>query len=132
VVLALFLPDPLSSRASASIGAQPGKLTVSDYVNLEFSAATRRLVRARAVTARDARGAIAAFDAWRAAHCERAEAQTGDVSDAVLLVRREDLALRGADAIHFAIALRLGASLLTFDKKLASSARRAGLRVAPA
>jgi predicted nucleic acid-binding protein len=45
------------------------------------------------------------------------------------LTGREDLALRGADALHVALARRTGPSLLTFDKKLASSARRAGLTV---
>lgn len=129
VVIALFLPDPLSDRASAALSAQRATLAVSDYVDLEFSAATRRLARSRSVTPRSAREAVAEFDAWRTAHCEHLAVQDYDLSAAIALVRREDLALRGGDALHVAIAGRLGARLLTFDKKLASSARRAGLTV---
>jgi predicted nucleic acid-binding protein len=45
-------------------------------------------------------------------------------------VRRDGVALRTSDAVNVAIAQRLGAVLLTFDKKLASNARRLGLAIA--
>jgi predicted nucleic acid-binding protein len=45
------------------------------------------------------------------------------------LVRRVDLGLRAPDAINIAIAQRCGAHLLTFDAKMARSARTLGVNV---
>lgn len=128
-MLALFLPDPLSARATAAIAAHQASLAVSDYTELEFSAAAMRLARAGIATRRDAREALAEFDTWRCVHCERPETAAGDVLTAAMLARREDLALRGSDALHVAIVMRIGGRLLTFDKKLASNAKRAGVNV---
>jgi predicted nucleic acid-binding protein len=47
-----------------------------------------------------------------------------------VFLRRLDLALRTPDAINIAMAQRLGATLVTFDKKMAAAARSIGTAVA--
>ena len=46
-------------------------------------------------------------------------------------LRRLDLTLRTPDAVHVALARRIGASLASFDKKMAASARALGADLAP-
>jgi predicted nucleic acid-binding protein len=74
--------------------------------------------------------AVLEFDNWTAANCEAPQTISADVVVANGFVRFEDVALRASDAVHVAIAQRLGARLLTFDKKLAGNARRLGLPLA--
>jgi len=48
------------------------------------------------------------------------------------MLRRLDLNLRAPDAIHIAITERANATLVTFDLKMADSARSLGVAVASA
>jgi len=130
VLVALFVNDPLGQRAHAAITAADAGLVVSDFTSLEFGASIRRFACGRLVTGKDARSALLEFDRWTAVSCARAETMGSDIVDASVLVRREDLALRGSDAVHVAMVQRLAARLLTFDKKMASNAKRLGLDVA--
>ncbi|MDX2276448.1 MAG: type II toxin-antitoxin system VapC family toxin [Hyphomonadaceae bacterium] len=130
VIVALFVEDALSARAQTKVANQADSLIVSDYAALEFSASVMRLARSGMIAAKDARAALVEFDSWVAAHCERPPTVAVDIVLANSLVRRDDTALRSADAVHVAMAQRLGAHLCTFDKKLAGSARRLGLAIA--
>ncbi|MGD9815363.1 MAG: type II toxin-antitoxin system VapC family toxin [Hyphomonadaceae bacterium] len=130
VLVALFVNDPLSQRAHAAIAAADAGLIVSDFASLEFGASIQRFARGKLITGKDARSALQEFDRWTAVSCERAETMGSDIVDAAVLVRRDDLALRGSDAVHVAIVQRLAARLLTFDRKMASNAKRLGLAVA--
>lgn len=128
-LIPLFIPDALSSRASAIVGAQTDALLVSDYAVLEFSAALKRMTRARILTPKTTDDAISEFDAWRTSTCETSQTTPADIAAAIGLARQTELAFHASDAVNVAIARRLAASLLTFDKKLASNARRLGLPV---
>jgi uncharacterized protein len=55
-------------------------------------------------------------------HCSR-------IAVATTFLRRLDLPLKTPDAIHIAIAQRLGATLVTFDRQMAASARALGTPV---
>ncbi len=55
-----------------------------------------------------------------------------DVKRADAVMRRLDLTLRTPDALHIAIAERIGATMATFDDKMAAAARILGLAVAAA
>jgi hypothetical protein len=55
---------------------------------------------------------------------------SGDVSPADGYLQRLDLALRVADAIPIAIVQRLGAKLVTFDRRMATAAVEPGVAVA--
>lgn len=52
-----------------------------------------------------------------------------DVPSAGRLLRRTRTALRTPDALHLAVAVRLGVTLATFDQTLADAAREAGHHV---
>ena len=62
----------------------------------------------------------------------RAQIQSRDITRAKTSVRAVDLTLRGPDASLIAIAERLGATLVTFDRRMAAAARTVGLPVAGA
>jgi predicted nucleic acid-binding protein len=53
----------------------------------------------------------------------------GDLAAATMFLRRLDLPLRTPDALHIAIAQRVGAMLVTFDRQMAASARTLGSAV---
>jgi predicted nucleic acid-binding protein len=48
------------------------------------------------------------------------------------MLRRLNLRLRAPDAVHLAMAERLGAKIATFDKQMANAANRLGISVAKA
>jgi uncharacterized protein len=107
-------------------------LIVSDFAAAEFASVIARRVRVREITEPIARAAFATLDAWMARATERADTTTADVVVAAGALRRLDLPLRTADALNIAIARRISATLMTFDEKMAASARALGLDVAPA
>jgi predicted nucleic acid-binding protein len=91
----------------------------------------RGQARIGALNADEAAAAIATFDLWRGKSAGAAETSALDVSRATQLVRRLDLSLRGPDAVHLAIAQRLGASLCTFDARMVITATAFGISVTP-
>ena len=60
---------------------------------------------------------------------QRVEMTPGDLAAATVFLRRLDLPLRTPDALHIAIAQRVGAMLVTFDRQMAASARTLGSAV---
>lgn len=132
VLVALFTPDVRSARADAFLRTRAPILLVSDFAAAEFASAVARLVRMRHLEAEAARRAFAAFDAWIARAAERTLATSADITAAAAFLRRLDLPLRTPDALNIAIAQRVAAELLTFDQKLAASARALGTAVVAA
>jgi uncharacterized protein len=126
----LLIPEPFSERADAFIGDQPGPLIVSDLAGVEFSSAIARRVRMRIFAADQARSALSLFDEWVARSSIRAEITSADIALAGSFLRRFDLPLRILDALHIAIAQRLDATLITFDRRMADSARMLDVAVA--
>ena len=77
--------------------------------------------------------AFAVFDQFTARKAaQRVETCSADMKVAEGFLRGLNLPLRAPDALNIAIAQRIGASLLTFDVKMAASARALGLDVAAA
>jgi len=132
VLVALLINDPFSQRAEAFLRKTADILVVSDFAQAEFSSAIARHVRTREITRAEAQTAFSACDDWVARTADRAETTTMDVAAAQGFLRRLDLSLRTADALHIAIALRIGAPVATFDVRMAASARMIGLPVADA
>lgn len=64
-----------------------------------------------------------------AREAQRVEINAEDVAAADIYLRRLDLTLLTPDAIHIAIAARIGATLVTFDRAMAASARALGMAV---
>lgn len=132
VIIPLILPDALVGRAESFRARARDVLIVSDYAGLEFSSAVSRRVRARELSGEDGAKALEVFDLWRVHRARGTLIESGDVARAETYVRLVDVTLRGPDAIHIAIAQRLGATLVTFDRRMAAAARTLGLTVAGA
>jgi uncharacterized protein len=127
-IVPLFLEDAFSERADTLIAFQTG-LVVSDWCAVEVSSVLMRQTRIRAISLQTANTILANFDTWRA-NLEDVATAAIDMAAAALFVRHPDLALRGPDALHIAIASRLGAKLLTFDAKMAAAATALGVETA--
>jgi predicted nucleic acid-binding protein len=130
VVVALVTRDAFTFRADSYLRAVTPVLIVSDFASAEFASVVARRVRMREISQSIARATFAALDAWITRSTERAETTTADVAAAALALRRLDLPLRTADALNIAIVQRIGATLMTFDEKMAASARALGVGVA--
>ena len=131
VLVALFTADALTAKADAYLREHRPTVIVSDFAAAELASAVARRVRTGELEADDARAAFATFDAWTVRAAGRAETAAADVAAASAFLRRLDLTLRTPDALHIAIAQRLAAELMTFDQKMAASARSLGTVVVP-
>lgn len=127
VLVPLFLDDPFTQRAEALLRTPDTRLHVSDWAVLEVSNVIQRRVRIQALAPPQARATLTDFDLWRGRSTLGAETTTLDVAVATLLVRRLDLTLRSPDAVHLAIAQRMGSALWTFDQRMADAAVKIGL-----
>jgi uncharacterized protein len=130
-IIGLLTADPLNVRVSALLLARPEPLVFSDFGSAEFSAVVSRKVRTGAITRQLGLDALTTLDQW-SSRALRAEIEAADISRAESFLRRLDLPLLVPDAIHIAIAERLGATLVTFDRQMASDARILGVGVAGA
>jgi hypothetical protein len=127
VVISLFLPDLNADRAGAFLRTRPVDLIVSDWCAAELASVVSKRVRMRLLVEQEARKALANFDQWAAANIARAGCLPADIRAADTFLRRLDLNLRTPEAIHIAIARRLGAELATFDVRMAESAEALGV-----
>lgn len=132
VVVALVTKDAFTVRAESYLRTHAPILIVSVFAAAEFASVIARRVRLREITEPTARMAFAALDAWVARATERVDTTGADVVAAAAVLRRLDLPLRTADALNIAIAQRINGTLMTFDEKMAASAKAIGLDVAPA
>ena len=130
VLVSLITVDALTARAEAYLRHHRPSLLISDFAVAEVSSAISRRVRTGGLTPEMARAALATFDAWTARVATRVELVAADIAAATAFLRRLDLTLRTPDALHVAAAQRLGSELLTFDARMAASARALGARVA--
>jgi uncharacterized protein len=129
VLVALFTVDALSSRADAWLRDASPILIVSDFAAAETASAVALRVRTGALNVRQARKAFASFDEWTARETTRVRMAAADVTSAEAWLRRLDVTLRTPDAVNIAIAQRCGASLATFDVKMAAVAHTLGVEV---
>ena len=132
VVTSLFLPDTMADRAKAFLRTKPADLIVSDWCAAELASVVSKRVRMSLFVENEARNVLTDFDNWTAANIARTECLPEDIRAAEAMLRRLDLNLRTPDAIHIAIAQRLGAELATFDVRMAECATALGLTVAAA
>lgn len=127
VLVALFTEDALSAQADALLRASGAPSIVSDFAAAEFASAVARKFRSKEVSEGEARRAFANFDEWREIGPQTVDIRPDDLQIAATLMRRLDLSLRTPDAIHVAVAMRLGTTLATFDRRMASDATRLGV-----
>jgi len=132
VLVALMATDRLTARAELFLADDPSLIFISDFAGAEFASAIARRFRAREITQADGMDIFAGFDAWRQQIPKIVSAISIDIACAEAFVRRLDITLRAPDALHIAICQRVGLSLVTFDDKMAASARMLGVDVAAA
>ena len=130
VLVALFTNDALTARADTYLRTHTPILLVSDFAAAEFASAVSRRVRMAELTGAEAQIVFTNFDAWTARATQRIGISTADIRAAEAFLRRLDLTLRTPDALNIAIAERAAATLVTFDKKMATCARTLGVVVA--
>jgi len=132
VIVALFTVDASNARADAVLRRTPEVIVISNFAGAEFCSAVARKVRVGTVTPAEARTAFGNFETWAGMAAQSVDIAPADIADAQAFLRRLDLTLRTADAIHIAAARRLDATLLTFDDKMAACAEALGCIVAAA
>jgi predicted nucleic acid-binding protein len=130
-IIGLLTTDPLTARAQAVLRQGLGELIVSDFAAAEFAGVIGRKMRTGIIGRPYALDALTALDRL-SLRTSRVALETGDIPQADALLRRLDLPLQTPDAIHIAIVQRLGATLITFDRRMAAAARTLGLAVAGA
>lgn len=103
-------------------------MIVSAFAALEFGASISRFVRLGRVSQGGAASTLARFDEF----CAASEGHVHREADHRLaeeLVRDFATKLAAPDALHLATAINLGATLATFDQRLAEAARTKGAAV---
>lgn len=128
-LVALFCQDAHTARITGFMARAGPTAIVSDFAAAEFASAVARKVRERQYTAPEATAVFGVFDDWIRQNAVAALAQATDTVLATRWLRRLDLNLRTPDAIHLALADRLGATLVTFDDAMAAAARTLGVPV---
>lgn len=129
-LIPLLIPEAFSDRADAFVEPETGPFGISDLTGMEFASAMARRIRIQLFDVDKARSALLAFDRWVARAAIRNDITVDDLALASSFLRRLDLPLRTLDALHIAIAQRIGATLITFDNRMADSARVLGIPVA--
>jgi predicted nucleic acid-binding protein len=124
VVVALLLTDVHSSRAEAWLIHTKPILMVSDFCAVEFAAVISRRVRMSGLSPEHASLALDKLDHWLSHPVHLLRGTPEQMALAGQIVRDFTTKLSAPDAIHLAIARDLGATLVTFDGRLAEAARR--------
>jgi len=127
---ALFVDfDSHHTTVAETIGTAGAGLLISDFGALEFVSALSRLIRTKNLQLDEARVLEAKLEAWIASDTEFTRLEPRDIQRAKDCLSRFDMPLRAPDALHLAVTVRTGATLLTFDRRLAGCARTLGVKV---
>ena len=129
-IVSLLTLEPSSERATMFAQQHPDPAFASDLTAAEYASAISRRVRMRELTRPQAQFALATFDDWATDKARWVEVSASDIALATIFLRRLNLPLRTADAIHIAMAQRLAATLVTFDQRMALAAQALGVVVA--
>jgi hypothetical protein len=129
VVASLFTTDANSARASAWLPAVSSRLAVSEWTLAEFSSALAIMERALRMSSAERARAEAACDAWVSRQRPAHPLSAGDGIAARRLMLSTSRPLRAGDALHLALAHRLGFTLATVDNRMAAAAADLGLAV---
>lgn len=132
VIVPLIVEDAHMAAARSLFRPNDPLPSVSDFALAEVAAVMGRLVRTRELAVDEAKAALHLLDQWVATRANASTLSPGDVATAGIWLRRFDLSLRTPDALHIAMAQRLGLTIATFDRGMATAARSLGIEVAGA
>ena len=130
VIMSLFLDEPRTSAVAALIADRARPIVVSEFGVGEFSAAISTTVRMDRLTDIDGIAILEDFDTWCADAVTFAAVTSADLKEAIAIVRRFDLKLLFPDALHVATCRRVGATLISADRRQCGAAARLGITVA--
>jgi hypothetical protein len=131
VLVTMFTRDSHSERVRAWLPASLTRLTLSDWTLTEFTSALGVGVRFGRLDRSEAAGAEAALDEWCQTGAVVVPVTNSDVQEARQIIGRSGEPLRGPDALHIAIAQRLGCALASLDVGLVRATTALGLPVEP-
>jgi len=129
VVVSMFTTDVHTLRAATFLAQANDRIALSDWVATEFSSALAIGTRVGRLTSSEREAAELAFQSWRDREPFASAVEPDDIRVARNLIRTTARPLRAGDALHIAIAQRLGCSLCTFDGGMRDAAVDLGLQV---
>jgi hypothetical protein len=132
VLVCLFVNQRATIRATDWLADRVGAMIVSDFAGAEYASAISRLHRTRELDHEAALSALRDYDHWVASRAIRRLASAADIAACERLVRRFEFKLLAPDALHIAMALADGATLVTFDERQAQAMAQLGDCVVPA
>ncbi|MDQ3459851.1 MAG: type II toxin-antitoxin system VapC family toxin [Deinococcota bacterium] len=129
IVFAYYFPEARSARVDALYQSLAG-IVISDHVELEVASAAALAERTHRLSRSDVDRALNLFDQHLLAGLyTRVHATHHAFMQARALTRHFENAIKGADALHVAVAHSGGFDLITADAKMAKVARTLGLNV---
>lgn len=123
---AIFVREPGWQGIAEWLAMQDGALVYSNFGFGEFRSALGNRVRRREASADYAIGLVATARSYLAPWT-LVDITSPDIADASDLLERFDLGLRLPDAIHIAVARRLGLRLVSTDVRQVFAARAFGV-----
>lgn len=129
IVLTLFVEETTSRSVEDWLAARRQPLAFSDWGLTECASALALKRRRDELDGELAKRCFAAISAFVHESCELIACAPHHQTEAQRLLSRYDLPLRAGDALHLAISLHAGATLVTYDKLLATSAKTLGAKV---
>lgn len=127
VMAAVLVRDSTTTAAKALLSPDM-EMTLSSWTQAETASVFARRVRDKEITEARRVRAEAELDLW-AERVRLERVMDRDLHSARRLVVTSSSALRAPDALHLAVAMRLGAELATLDGGLAKAARAFGVPV---
>ena len=125
-VVSLFFDDAHSQRTHVWMASVWRPLSASALLETEFHALVNRRERARAISKYVATDVRRQFSEDILARSERLALTASSGLRAAALARDPDLRLSAADALHLALCVDHGKTLVTFDTRLADAAKACG------
>ncbi|MDZ4252532.1 MAG: type II toxin-antitoxin system VapC family toxin [Sulfuritalea sp.] len=127
VLGAIFFREPGAARLVGRLERQrTGRLMISAWTLTEMASIGGIKQRTGSINAETRQQALANFQRFASTHLSMTEIEPTDFRTAAALID-SPIALRAGDALHLAVARRLGARLASLDKQLCSATKALGL-----
>ncbi len=127
VLGAIFFREPGAADLVARLESQrKAKLMISAWTLTEMASIGGIKLRTGAIDAETRQQAIANFQRFASMHLVTVEIDPADFRTAAVLIE-SPTALRAGDALHLAIARRMGARIASLDRRLCAAIEVLGL-----
>ncbi len=128
--VALLTPEGGTARVSSWLEAHRDEpLAISLWVHVEVASAFSMKMRIGSLNEEERAAALTGWMSMRQA-CRTFGIPAGNFTAAAQMVERAHLNLRAGDALHLAIAVAHGCTLVTLDERMAKAAPELGVPVA--